>query len=99
MNDAFGVDNHIDLLIFQAEKPFGLDHLEPFVHQRRAIDRDSGAHSPVGMLESMGGLYVHEEICLASQEWPPGGSQDHLLDHSRVLSGEALKYSAVLAVD
>ena len=32
MDDALGMDNHLDLLQRNVEKPFGFDNLQPFVH-------------------------------------------------------------------
>ena len=38
----------------EAEQPVRLDHFEPFVHQRRRVDRDFRAHVPGRVLHRFG---------------------------------------------
>ncbi len=49
VHDRFRMDQDLDLVRVQAEQVMGLDQLEALVHHGRAIDRDLGAHGPVGM--------------------------------------------------
>src|SRR4029077_5935042 len=46
MNDALRMNNHLDALHLDAEKPMRLDHLQAFVEQRRRIDWDLRSHVP-----------------------------------------------------
>ena len=49
MDHRLRMDDDVDPLRRQAEQVMRLDQLEPLVHHRRRIDRDLGAHRPVGM--------------------------------------------------
>src|SRR5687768_18327661 len=75
MDDTLGMNDHLYLLRFHIEQPFGLDHLQAFVHECGRIDRDFGAHRPVGMLKRMFSFYIDEIIWLAAQERTTGSSQ------------------------
>ena len=54
------------------EQPRRLDQLEPLVHHRRRIDRDLGAHRPVGMRHRLLGRDVaHLGSSVQSRNGPP----------------------------
>ena len=53
VHDALRVEQHRDALVGQAEQVVGLDDLQALVHQGRGVDRDLGAHRPIGMLERL----------------------------------------------
>src|SRR5204863_34513 len=46
MNDALWMYHYFDVLHLDSEQPVRLDHLQPFVKQRRRIDSDFWTHIP-----------------------------------------------------
>jgi hypothetical protein len=46
-----GVDDHVDVVVLDAEQVMRLDDFESLVHQGRRIDRDLAAHVPRRMSE------------------------------------------------
>src|SRR6266566_1616529 len=53
MHDALRMDNDFDALHLDSEEPVRLDHLQPFVEQRRGIDCDLRPHVPGRMFERL----------------------------------------------
>ena len=80
MNDAFPMDDDFDLGFLYVEEPPGFDDFETFVHQGGRIDRDLGAHLPVGMLECPFGCDVLQFLLAQGPEGPSGCRQDQAAD-------------------
>ena len=53
VNDAFSMDDDLDLGCGDVEEPVRLDHFQPFIHQRGGVNRDLRPHFPVRMLECL----------------------------------------------
>ena len=58
VDDALRMDQHLYLIGFDAEEPFGLDHLETLVHHRGRVDGDLGTHVPCRVLQGVGLRHV-----------------------------------------
>ena len=53
VHDRFRMDQDLDPVLAEAEQVVGLDQLEALVHHGRRIDRDLGAHVPVGVSDRL----------------------------------------------
>ena len=62
----------------------GLDHLQPFVHHRRGIDRDFAAHDPVRMSAGLRRCHRRERVGRTFSEGPTGGCQKDPLHAARL---------------
>ena len=71
-----GMDDDIDLVGTDVEKPAGLDDLETFVHHGGGIDGDAVAHAPVGMREGLLGSDGAELAERRFAEGAAGGGED-----------------------
>src|SRR5207249_11831891 len=60
MDNALGMDDHLDLLARGTEKPMRLDDFETLVHHRRRIDRDLAPHAPAWMGTGLIGRHADE---------------------------------------
>ena len=56
VDDALRMDDHLDLIEGQVEKPHGLHHFETLVHERRRVDGDLAAHRPGRVRERLVGF-------------------------------------------
>ena len=93
---------HKDLDRFgrRIEEPSGLDHLQPFIHQRGGVDGDLSPHTPVGVTQSC--LDRHGLKLLYSLIATEGTSRcrkQDALQRIAFLPDEALIDSRVLGVD
>ena len=79
VHHRLGMYQHLDVVGFDAEEPFGLDDLEPFVHQGGAVDGHLATHAPVGVLE---GLFEGDGgkvgACAAAERTAAGGEEDFI---------------------
>ena len=98
VHDAFGVHQHFDALRFDAEEPFGFDHLEALVHHRGAVDRDLGAHLPVGVFQGARRSNVRQLLDGRRAEGASRGGEEDFVDGIAVFAHQALENRAVLAV-
>ena len=60
----------------EREQVIGLDQLEPLVHQGRRIDRDLGAHRPIGMRHRLRRGDRAHLVAARAPERPAAGGQD-----------------------
>ena len=61
MDDALGVNHHLNLRRRDAKKETRLDHLKCFVHHRGGVDRNLATHDPIGMGT---GLLGRDIVCV-----------------------------------
>ena len=80
MNDAFPMYHDLDLGCRDVEEPPGFDNFETFVHEGGRINRDFGAHLPVGMLECPFGCDVLQFLPAQGSEGSSGCRQDQTAD-------------------
>lgn len=81
-----------------AEQPVRLDHLESFIDQRGAVDRDLVAHPPLGMFQRLFHRHVGQLLAAAVAESPAAASDDQP-SHGRLFSRQALEDRRVFRVD
>ena len=79
------------LLRSDAEKPFGLNDLETFVHHRRGIYGYLAAHRPIRVLERVTGLRPGNPRLLPGAERPAGSRQVYLGQGVAVCPEQALE--------
>ena len=99
MHDRLRMNQHVDVACGQIEQPVRLDHLEPFVHERRRIDGDLAAHAPGRMLQGGCRLRALEGAGRRFSGRPPRCRQDDAAYVFLVSAVQALMNSVVLAVD
>ena len=80
------------------EKPPCFNHFEPFVHERRRIDRDLPAHTPVRVLECLCQRYLLKVFFGNSPKGPSRRGDDQFPDIIVRTRLQALEDSAVFAV-
>ena len=93
------MDHDVDLGVVKPEQVVGLDDLEPFVHERRRVDRDLRAHGPRGMRERLLHRRQGQLFPAPSQERPAGTRDDHAAEVIAALPTQALRQRGVLRVD
>ena len=92
------MDDDVEPGAVEVEKMVRLDDLEPLVHHGRRIDRDLGAHAPVGMRHRLLRRRILHFRIAAFQERAAARGQDDALDGGALLEGEDLEDGVVLAV-
>ena len=98
VHDALGVDHHVDVVVRGAEKVVRLNHLQPLVHQRGAIDGDLAAHAPVGVLQRVLHARSLQILSRPVAEGAARGGKDHAPQTAGGQALDALKDGRVLAV-
>ena len=99
MDDAFPVDHYLDLRFRNVEEPAGLDDFEPLVHEGGGIDRDFGAHLPIGVLERPFGCDVLQFLFRQGPEGSAGGREDQAADIFFPMAFQRLENRTMFAVD
>ena len=99
MDDRLRMNNDVDLLRRNVKKPSCLDHFQPFIHQRRRIDRDPFSHPPCGMLQSLLRRDISELLDRCFTERPSGRREKQFLHALLGRSLQALKERRMLTVD
>ena len=62
MHDRLRMDQNVELVRREPEEVMRFQQLEPLVHQRGRIDRDLGAHRPVGVVETPARVARHASV-------------------------------------
>src|SRR5439155_497699 len=88
-----------DVGVGDVEQQVRLDHLEPFVHHRRRVDRDLRSHLPTWMGQCLGDRHRLERFQWTTQEWTARPGQNQTPDSALLLAPQALPDRAVLAID
>jgi hypothetical protein len=89
VDDALGVDDHVNVVVGGAEEVVGLNHLQALVHHRGRVHGDLGAHVPVGVLERVGHRHLLEVLRVPVTEGTARGRQD---DTAQATGGHTLHY-------
>ena len=55
----------------QIEQPAGFDHLQPFIHHRCRIDTYFAAHTPIGVIQSIGKSHMFQCLEGVTEKWSP----------------------------
>jgi hypothetical protein len=97
VDDALGVDHHLERVVGKPEQIVGLDQLERLVHQRRAVHGDLLSHAPGGVAQSLDYRRLGYPLGRPFAERPAGAGEDQPAQ-SAVPPGDALKHPAVLGV-
>ncbi len=80
MHRRLRMDDHVQLLGRQREQEMRLDHLQALVHQGGAVDRNLGAHRPVGMGHGLLGRRTLHGLRGPFAERSARGGEGHLVD-------------------
>ena len=76
MNNALGVNQHVDRRFQNAEQPPGLDDFQPFVHHRRRVNGDFFPHRPIGVPQGLCGRHCRHFFPGGMEKRTTGGRQD-----------------------
>ncbi len=74
------MDDHLDLVAWNAEQPMRLDHLESLVGERRRVDGDLLSHRPGRVGERLRDSDLLELLTTPTSERASGRRQDERLD-------------------
>src|SRR5215510_3000863 len=99
MDDRLGMDDDIDLVRRNVEKPTCLDNFQAFIHQCGRIHSDALSHLPCRMLQSLFGSQRCKLLFWSFPEWPPGCRQNQPPYFTPLSRTQALVDGAVFAVD
>ena len=99
MDEALRMDEHIDLLVVQIVQPACLDHLQALVGERCRVDRDLGAHRPVGVSERLVRGRRRDAFRWPVAERTARRGEDHAPHGVESLADQALPQRRVLRVD
>ena len=99
VDDALGVDDHLDRVVADIVQPVCLDDLQALVGERRGVDRDLGAHRPGRVAQGLRGRDRGHLRGRRVEERPARRGQDERLHAGHVLADEALPDRRVLRVD
>src|SRR5206468_4649971 len=80
VNYRLGVDDDVDLLGREVEKPAGFDQLQALVEHRGGVDGDLAPHAPGGVLEGVGEGGVLDLLGGGGAKGAAGGGEDQALD-------------------
>src|SRR5207244_7165241 len=75
------------------------DQLQPFVRERRGVDRDLRAHAPGRVRERLPDAHVRELVARAAAERPARRGEHDRVDGLAATPFEALEDGGVLAVE
>ncbi len=98
MDDALRVNDHLDLLVGQAEEPVRLYDLQALVHQGGGVYRYFRPHPPGGMRQRLLDRDGAHLFGRKAAERPTGGGQDEAAHLAGLLPAQALPDGAVLAI-
>src|ERR1700741_1781262 len=99
MDCGLRMNEDIDFVEAHAEEPAGFDHFEAFVHQGGRIDRDSAAHFPIGMSESLLGGYAAQLRNRSFSKWAARSGKHKSLYFAILACSQTLVDRIVLAVN
>ena len=99
MDDALRMDLDSDLFNGHIEKPVGLDHLQPLVHQGGGVDGDLLPHLPVGMVEGILDRHLVKSAEGEIEERASRCGEDEAMDILLPVAEQGLKDGAVFTVD
>ena len=91
MHNRLRVNQHLNLVSFYAEEPFGLDDLETLVHHRSRVDGDLCTHIPCRVAQGVGLGHVGYLFHRLQTEWTARCSQQNLFDRILILAYQTLE--------
>ncbi len=98
MNDGLGMNQYLNTIKGEREKPMGLDDLQSLVHKRCRVYGYFLSHLPDGVLESLLGRYL-SQLCLCIViKGTSGGSEQEPVRSAR-FPLQTLPDGAVFAID
>src|ERR1700735_1367769 len=98
MNRGLRMDDHLNAVEANIEKPARFDNLKSLVHQRGRIDRDALTHLPVWMRQGLLRGCFRNFCRRGCAKWTSGSRQDQALDFASVAGAQALMDRVVLAI-
>ena len=98
VDDRLGMLHDGDAVGLDVEEPPRLDHLEPFVDQGRGVDRDLGAHRPLGVAQGLFDGHRGELLALQVAQRAAAARDDEAAQ-GRPFACEALEDGRMLRVD
>ena len=98
MYDGLWVNDDLDLLRRNIEKPPCFDNLQSLVHHRGRIHRDLGSHIPVGMIQRFLQGYRRKCVQRPIPERSTRCGKNQLPNACRALPNETLIDGRVLAI-
>ena len=98
MDDALGMDDHLDLLRGHVKQPFRLDDFQGLVEHGRRVHGDLLAHVPGRVVQCLGLGGVHDFFLRPGAEGAAGGRQEDAGGLLPLPPLQALEDGAVLAV-
>ena len=99
MHNRLRVNQHLNLVSFYAEEPFGLDDLETLVHHRSRVDGDLCTHIPCRVAQGVSLGHMGNLLHRLQTERTTRGRQQDLLDRVLILTDETLEDGRVLTVN
>ena len=99
MHNRLRVNQHLNLVSFYAEEPFGFDHLETLVHHRSRVDGDLCTHIPCRVAQGVSLGHMGNLLHRLQTERTARGRQQDLLDGVLILTDETLEDGRVLTID
>ena len=99
VDHAFPMHDDIDLIKRKIEEIVRLDHFKPFVHHRRAVDRNAAAHLPVRMGQRLLYADIRQFLPGAITKATAAGRDDQTAHRFGIISLQTLKDGTVLRID
>ena len=99
MHNALRMHQHLYLVGGHVKEPFGLNHLEAFVHHRSRVDGNLCTHLPGGMLQGIGSRYGAHLVERKLAEGATRCGEQYLLNFVIALAHNALEDGRVLAIN
>src|SRR5262249_8505132 len=99
MDDGLGMDDDVDFLWRNVEKPTRLDNFESLVHQSGRIHSDAPSHLPCRMLQRLFWSERRKLLFGSLSKWPTRGGKNQTPYFAALAGTQALIDRAMLAVD
>jgi len=99
MHDALGMNHYFDPIHLHPKKPVRFDHLQPFVEERRRVNRDPPPHFPGRMVQGFCHGKGSKFGFWGMQKRSARGRQPDALDFFHPPATQALMNCVVLTID
>src|SRR3954465_13553246 len=99
MDHTLRVDHHIDPVIWKSKEKMRLDDFQRLVGERGAVDGDLASHPPGRVPQRVFHGGCRQALGAPVTKRPARSGEHHSLHLRCWMSGDALEYRAVLAVD
>src|SRR6266700_8167347 len=98
MHDTFGMDDHLNTLIGDIEEPIGFNHLQPFVHEGRAINGNLWSHTPGRMRQRLFDSHLFHLLEGRVAKRSARSSENQMIDLAPLLPTQTLPDGAMLTI-